>query len=162
METHTASPSRIAGCIASHDPCGASGVEQTLRTEDVGLKEELRVFDAAIHVALCCKVHHHVKAVVGEESVDERAVADVAFDKEAARVVNVVGNGAEIAGIGEEVKHHDLNVGVFLENVLHVVGSDETGASGDEISFHESTFLKGERRKSGDQSAMNVSISLRR
>ena len=89
MEAHAAAPGGVALFVAPRLPCRAGGVEEALRAEDIGLQEKLRIFDAAVHVALGGEVHHHVEAVFGKEAVDEFAVADIAFHKVAAFVVNV-------------------------------------------------------------------------
>ena len=137
MEAHAAAPGGVALFVASRLPSRAGGVKEALRAEDIGLQEELRIFDAAVHVALGGKVHHHVEAVFGKEAVDEFAVANVAFHEEAAFVVYVFRNRAEVAGVGEQVEHHHAHVIVFFQDVLQIVCADKAGGTSNEISFHK-------------------------
>ena len=67
-------------------------------------------------MALGGKVYHIVYIVFAEESVGELPVAYVALDKEATTVVDVVFDGAEVAGIGEGIEHHHayVVVGILL------------------------------------------------
>ena len=116
MEALARLPCRITLAVASGDPRTAGGVEQVLRAQDVHTQEELRVFDRAVHMALGGKVYHIVYIVFAEESVGELPVAYVALDKEATMVVDVVFDGAEVAGIGEGIEHHHayVVVGILL------------------------------------------------
>ena len=130
-------PRGIAGLVPSHDPGAAGGVEQVLRAQDVGQEEELGVLDAAVHVALGGEVDHVVELVAGEEVVHEGAVADVAADEDAAFVVDVPGDGAEVARIRQGVEDDHADVFVYPQEVLDVVGADESGGAGYEVSLHK-------------------------
>ena len=61
-------------------------------------------------MALGGKVYHIVYIVFAEESVGEFPVAYVALDEEATTVVDVVFDGAEVAGLGEGIEHHHAYV----------------------------------------------------
>jgi len=138
---HALAPFGVAVLVFAHDPRAAGGIEQVLRAQNVGLQEELRVFDGAVHMALGGEVHHDVDVVFLEKFVGQRAVADVAFHEEAALLVDVGGNGAKVAGVGERVEHHDAHIVVVLQQIFHVVCANEAGAARHEISFHSSVCL---------------------
>ena len=78
------------------------------------------------------EVHHIVDVVLSKKPVHQFAVANVAPYKEAATLVDVGFNGAEVAGVGEQVEHNDAEVFIpvlLIEQTLDVVGTDESGGS---------------------------------
>ena len=126
-------PCGVSLRVLARDPSPSGCVEEVLRAEDVHAQEELRVFDGAVYMALGGKVHHIVDVVPGKEAVGQFAVAYVPLHEQAAAVVDVVLDGAEIAGVGECVEndHLDVFVPVFLvKQVFDVVGTDETCGTG--------------------------------
>ena len=126
-------PCGVSLRVLARDPSPSGSVEEVLRAEDVHAQEELRVFDGAVYMALGGKVHHIVDVVPGKEAVGQFAVAYVPLHEQAAAVVDVVLDGAEIAGVGEciENDHLDVFVPVFLvKQVFDVVRTDETCGTG--------------------------------
>nr|BFF13325.1 hypothetical protein GCM10025699_46280 [Microbacterium flavescens] len=113
------------------------GVEQLLRAEHVGLDEDRGVPDRAVDVRLGGEVDDGVD--LGEEPVEQGAVADVALDEGVARGVGDGGEVRLVARVGQGVEHDHLGafearVGVF-EGASDEVRADEAGAAGDE-DFH--------------------------
>ena len=133
---HAGTPGGIARLVLAGDPGAARGVEQVLRAQDIGDEEELGVLNAAVDVALGSEVDDVVELVAGKEVVHQGAVADVSADKDAAVVVDVGSDGAEVACIGQRVEHDDADVFVYAQQVLDVVGADESGGAGYEVSLH--------------------------
>ena len=133
---YAGAPRRIAGLVPSRHPSATGSIQQVLRAQDVGQKEELRVLDAAIYVALSSEVDHVVELVTAEEVVHKSAVADVAADEDAAFVVDVPGDGAEVARIGQGIENDYADMLVYPQDVLNIIGADESGGAGHEISLH--------------------------
>ena len=129
MEANAGLPSGIALLIFSRHPRAASTIEQILRAENIGLKKELRILNRAIHMALCGKVYHHIKAIFRKELIHQLTVADVATHKFAPVMVDVLSNCAEIACIGQQVKNNHANILIFFENILQIVCADKAGSS---------------------------------
>ena len=100
MVADTVAPGGVALFVTSCDPGSAGCVEQVLCAEDVSLEEELWILDGAIHMTLGSEVDHDIEAVLLEEVFNEGFVSDVSAMEEATLVVNVVGNGLEVAGVG--------------------------------------------------------------
>ena len=50
------------------DAVFAAGIHQNSGTFDVGIQENLRVFDGAVYVALCCEVHYDVRMLFLKET----------------------------------------------------------------------------------------------
>ena len=88
-------------------------------------------------MALRGEVDDRVEPMLGEQLIDQRAVADVALDE--AGVGHAVQAGA-VARIGQRVQHHDHVVGAGGAAVADVIAADETGAAGDEHPSHGSRF----------------------
>ena len=96
-------PHRVALFVFAGDPIAARTIEQILRTENICLQEELRIFDTAVHVALRGKVYDHVEMIFGKQIVYQFTIAYVSAHEEAALLIDVVGDSAQIARIGEQV-----------------------------------------------------------
>ena len=56
-------------------PYFAAGIHQNSSTDDVRVQENLRVFDGAVYMALCCEVYHHIRMLLLEELVNCFSVA---------------------------------------------------------------------------------------
>ena len=80
------------------------------------LRNSWGFLNAAVHMAFGSKVNHHIKAVVGKQTVDKRAVANVAFHEKATLIVDVAGNGSQISGISEQIEHHNAHMS-YLPNM---------------------------------------------
>ena len=116
--------------VAPHNPCCTGGIEQVLGAQNICVEEELGIFDASVNMALGGKIYDHVEAVFGKEAVDERSVADISLHEEAAVVVDVFGNGSQVACIGKQVQNNDAHIVVFAQDVLDIIGADKAGGSG--------------------------------
>ena len=90
--------------------------------------------DAAVDVALGGKVHDGAWAVLCQQAVNQRAVADVAMDEGVARVAVQAGQVLAVAGVGQRVQGDDgLCAGVGRgQPVENEVAADEAGTAGDE------------------------------
>ena len=66
--------------------------------------------------------------------VDKVGVGDITVD-EVHPFLGQAGQRCTVAGVGEFVEHGDVMVGV-VDHVMHEVGSDEAGTSGDEKPSH--------------------------
>ena len=89
------------------------------------------------YVALGSKIHYVIEFILGKQFVGKHAVADVTFYKKATFVVNVIGNGAQIACVGQGIQYHHFNIIMFCQDIFNIVGADKTGGTGYEISLHE-------------------------
>ena len=82
-------------------------------------------------MAFSGKVDHHIETVFGKKAINEGTIANVAFHEKAAFVVDVLRYGAKIAGISEKVEHDNAHVVVLFQDILQVVGADESGSTCD-------------------------------
>ena len=103
VKTNAAFPRRVALFVLARHPVAARAIQQILRTENICLQEELRIFDTAVHVALRGKVYDHVEVICSKQLIDQFAIAYVSAHEEAALLIDVVGDSAQIARIGEQV-----------------------------------------------------------
>jgi len=77
------------------------------------------------------EIDHRARLVLGQQAVEQRAVADVALDEDVARIVLERGQGLEIAGVGELVEVDDRFVALG-DPVEDEIGADEAGAAGNQ------------------------------
>src|SRR5690606_18589216 len=109
----------------------AGGFEQREAAVDVGADRRGGVPDRAIDMGLRGEVHDRARAVPGQQSIDQPAVADVAVHEEMARIALEQAQVAQVARVGQrvEVQHRLVATG---EPVEDEVAADEAGAAGDE------------------------------
>ena len=72
------------------------------------------------------KVNNGIDMEFIDDFFNERAVADVAFNKFMVRMVEKTGEVFEISGVGELVKIDDEAVAVLGENHSHEIASNKT------------------------------------
>ncbi len=130
MIAHTLSPSRITLFVFTHHPCTTCTVQQVLCSEDIRNQEQLRIFDAAVHMTFGSKIHYIVKAVLSKKTVYDITVTNISLDKETAFVVNVFGNRSQVTCIRQSVQYHDFDIAVFGQDVLDVIRTDKTCGTG--------------------------------
>ena len=90
--------------MVARDAVFAAGVEQDARADDVRLKEDFRVLDGTVDMALGGEVDDDVGVLGLEEVIDGLAVGDVGADKFEVFVLLRNFERLEVAGIGELVK----------------------------------------------------------
>ena len=118
--------------VIAGDAVLAAGVHQRGRADDVGLEEDARVLDGAVHVALRREVDDDVGMLLFKELVYALAVADVQLHKAEVRVVHHGGEGREVARVGQLVQADDPIVRIRVQHVEYEVGTDESGAAGND------------------------------
>ena len=119
-------------CVALETlPGRARRFEQYERADDVGLDERRRPVDRAIDMAFGGEVHHRARAMLGEELLEQRGIADVAVDENVSRFPGHGLEARKVAGIGELVEvHHGFAAGA--DPVEDEVRADEARAAGHE------------------------------
>ena len=118
--------------VIARDAEGAAGVHQDGGADDVGLKEDGRVLDAAVHVALGGEVHHDVRVLLAEDAVYGLAVADIDLAEAEVRLLHDGGKGGEVARVGQLVQADDAVLRVLCQLIKDEVGADEAGPAGDD------------------------------
>lgn len=116
----------------------AACLEDVKETHKVALEVGARVLDGVAHARLGGEVHHDVESVLGEQTLDEGGVAQVAANEGEAAVGVYLGQHAQArfldAGVVVAVEVVETDDGVIglLEQLLDQEGTDEAGRSGDE------------------------------
>ena len=118
----------------------ACGFEQSKSADDVGVDEWPGVGQGVIVVAFRSEMDDDVASL--NEGVDECGVANVTVNKfesvgvVACAVVTVEWEVGAVACIGELVDDNHLVLGVFVEGESNEIGSNKSGATGDQQSLH--------------------------
>ena len=95
------------------------------------------VFDAAIHMTLCCEVDDAVDLLVLHQFVEGIEVADVHLHELIVGLVLDVLQVREVACVGQLVEVNDLVLGVLVDEEAYYVTADETGSTSyDDVEFH--------------------------
>src|SRR5205807_4688732 len=114
------------------EPYLPRGFEQRMRAGDIRLEKCIRSEDRSVDVRLGGEVHDGVEALIAQQGFDELRIANVAVDE---TQIGVILHGiqiGEVAGIGERIEHDQPLARVFLEPVMNEIGTDKSGATGDE------------------------------
>lgn len=113
----------------------AAGLEHVEEADEVALQVGARVLDGVAHARLGGEVHHDIEAVLGEQSLDEGGVAQVAAHEGEAAVGISLGQHSQTrvldtgVVVAVEVVEADNNVVRFLEQLLDEEGADKAGGT---------------------------------
>ena len=119
----------VGGDVVVADSVFAHGLQQAEGALDVGAQEGLRVGDGVVVVALGGVVDDRV--VAGHQLVQQRGVADVAYD-ELHAVGGQTGDVLGVAGVGQLVQDGDVDARVVVHGVVDEVAADEAAAARDD------------------------------
>jgi hypothetical protein len=109
----------------------AHGFEQAEGAQHVGLHEVFGTVDRTIDMRFRGKVHNCTRFVLGQQAVDEGAVADVALHEDVFRIALERREGLEVACVGQLVEVHDRLFAVG-DPVEYEIGADEASAAGNQ------------------------------
>ncbi len=112
-------------------------IEQVNRAYHVGHDKFHGVFDAPIHVALCCEVHYAVHIIFGKQVANKLGITNIALNKHEIRLISYFLQIIEITSIGELIEHDDAIIGVSTYEVLYGVATDKSSSTGEEYVFFE-------------------------
>lgn len=120
----------------------AAGLQDVEESDEVALEVGARVLDGVADARLGGEVHHDVEAVLGEQALDERGVAQVATDEGKATIRVELSQHAQARVLDarvvvavEVVKANDGVIGL-LEQLLDEERADKAGRAGDEHFSH--------------------------
>src|SRR5579883_171639 len=109
------------------DSGGAGGIEEHLRSQNVGADEGTGVENAAIDMALGREMDDAVNALDG--GPHGLAVGNVAMHEAIARIVSRIRQVRQVAGVGQSVEIDDVDIGLVFENIVDEVAADEAATS---------------------------------
>ena len=136
MIAYTLAPGRITIFILTRHPGTTRCIQQVLRTQNVSNQEKLRIFNTAVYMTFSGKVHHIVEFELGKQFVSQYTVANVTLHKDTTFIINVFGDGTEVASISQSIQYHKLDIIMLCQNVLDIIRADKPGCTGYEISLH--------------------------
>ena len=90
---------------------------------------------------------HGVDLMLAEEPVQQRSVADVAFDKAVVRMAADIGQALQIACVGQLVEVDHPPIRLFCQQQADEVHSDKTAAASDEHCFLHLALSKKKLQK---------------
>ena len=136
MIAYTFAPGRITIFILTRHPGTTRCIQQVLRTQNVSNQKKLRIFNTAVYMTFSGKVHHIVEFELGKQFVSQYTVANVTLHKDTTFIINVFGDGTEVAGISQSIQYHKLDIIMLCQNVLDIIRANKPGCTGYEISLH--------------------------
>lgn len=100
--------------METFDSVFAAGIHQNGGADNVGVQENLRIFDGAVYVGLGSKVDDDVRMFLLEQLIDTFAVRDIFLHKTEIRVVHDRSKRGQVAGIGQAVQTYDSVIRIFF------------------------------------------------
>ena len=119
------------------------GLQQRECAEHVGLQESAGIDDGTIDMGLGGEMQHAREAVLVEQALHQRGIADVALDEGDLAAADQRLQAADVGGIGHGVDHDQAVGGSRRAPGMHQILADETGASGDQNAVHARPLLVG-------------------
>ena len=110
-----------------------AGIYQSV-TELIGRTPLLEVKNLEKELNLQARVLVKLEYFNPAGSVKDRAALQMIT--EAAFIINVFGDGTEVAGISQSIQYHKLDIIMLCQNVLDIIRADKPGCTGYEISLH--------------------------
>ena len=107
-----------------------AGIHQDRGADDVGLKKDGGILNAAVHVAFGCEVHDDVGLFLFKDAVNRLAVADVRLAETEVFFLEHGGQGREVARVSQFVNADNTVLGVFIHQVEDKVAANKAGAAG--------------------------------
>ena len=120
----------------------AAGLQNIVEADDIGFDVGIGIGDGIADTGLRRQIHHHVKALFGEQLFHQGLVGDAATDK-APAVFRLLGrqfanllqtvflNGHVVVGI-HIVKTHHRHAFQRTQQLLHQFRADKAGGTGDQ------------------------------
>ena len=109
------------GFLLEHRPVGARGFEQSVGAVDVGRDEVAGAVDRAVDMRFGGQMDYAAGVIIDEQAVQRSAVADIGAAEDMVRMVRQIGQGFQIAGIGQLV---DIDVRQSLPAISRRIRAD--------------------------------------
>ena len=112
-----------------------AGIQQNLRTHDIGSKKHFGVLNGAVYMGFCGKIYDIVRFFRFKQVIYQLSVCNIPLDKLEFRVVHDRLQRFKVARIGQRIQTDDLIVGMVLALIKHEIAADKPGAAGHD-QFH--------------------------
>ena len=89
--------------------------QQRQGANHIGLHKRRRPIDRTVDMAFCGEVDDRVRLVLAQQSVQQDAIRDAAFDEDVRGVAQHAGQRVAIASIGERIQIKHLIIRVFID-----------------------------------------------
>jgi len=113
----------------SIQPGGTGGFQQSEGADQIGLHEGRRTGDGAIYMAFGGEVGDGVDGVLAQQPIHQRPVADVTLNEEMPGRIGQIAQIIQRAGVSQQIKGDDTNIGVSGQQMTDEIAADETGAA---------------------------------
>ncbi len=117
---------------------GTCRFQQHIGADDIGLDKVSWACDGAISMTLGGQMHHRIRLVQGKHPIQLGAIADIDLLKRMTLACRYIGQGFQIASIGEFIEVDNGILGI-TDDMAHDSRADKTSATGSE-NFHRYAF----------------------
>ena len=115
-------------------PIGASRFQQHISADNIGLDKVSRACDGAVNMAFGGQMHHGIRLVQGKHPIQLGAIADIHLLKRITLACRYIGQGFQIASIGEFIEIYNGILGI-TDDMAYNSRADKACATGHK-NFH--------------------------
>ena len=124
---------RLCFCVIPSLFCS---LEQIYSTHYVCLNKDFGIGNTSVDVRFCRKINHIVKIIFFKQSCNKLLVADISLHKHMTSVALHALEVFQITCVGQLIQIDQQDIVIFLQHVINKIGTDKTGATGNQIFFH--------------------------
>ena len=118
----------------------AASIHQHRSADNIGLKEDARIFNRTVNMRLCRKVDHDVRMFFFKQFIHSFTVTNISLHKAEVRIIHNRCQCGQISCIGQLVQTDNPIIRILLQHVEHKVTTNKTSTTGNN-NFHDFNLL---------------------
>ena len=119
-------------CVFAVDPHTASGLQEIVRADNIGVDEGGGSGNRAINVRLGREMHDRVNLLFPEKRLDCIPIHDIAFHESILLIARKRLQARQITGVRQSIQHNQSVLWVLARPVLHEIRTNESSATGNQ------------------------------
>ena len=119
-----------------------AGIHQVSRAHDIGPQENIRILNAAVHMAFRREVDHRVRLFLLKQGENSLPVTDVGFAEPEIRIARYRLQGGQVSRVGQLVHADDPVLRMLLQVVVDIVSADEPRTAGHDNRHNSTPSIK--------------------
>ena len=108
----------------------AAGIHQDRGPDNIGFKENRRIFNRAVDMRLCGKIYDDIRLLFFKKLINALSVTDIELDKAKIRLVKNRCQGGQVSRVGQLIQADDSVLRVLFHLIENKIASDKSGPAG--------------------------------
>lgn len=113
------------------DSVFSTSIHQNGNTDDIGLKEDLRILDGTIDMAFRGKIDYDIKLFILKQTINGIPISDIPFDELEVFQTHDWSKGFHVPGISQGIQANEFIFGIFSRHDVEIISTDESSTSSD-------------------------------